>query len=110
MQPFQNAFEHIIAEILWLKEVLRSYMQGLRDSGILDEADAFRGLHIPATQVHALLKPRIPEAVNPAQHERLSITARETPALPLVRLVERFGLEPYERAILIMALAPELDS
>ena len=113
MPPFRNALEHIRAELDWLDIVLKRHVAQMRGAGVFDPSDPFRGLHIPAGQVNALLDEASPLAGDMDQRAaemRSIISRRETPDLPLPQLTSIFGLESWERALLVLALAPELDT
>ncbi|HEY4866626.1 MAG TPA: ATP-binding protein [Candidatus Dormibacteraeota bacterium] len=89
-----------------------------RRAGDPDPLDRFRGLHISPAQVEALLG--LPPAPAPADQESAALLARvEAEAdvaeaagadLRLRRLARSFGLDALEVELMLVALAPDLDS
>ena len=89
-----------------------------RRAGDPDPADRFRGLHISPAQVEALLAggpaPAPPDPDAAALLERIERDADEAEAagadLRLRRLARTFGLAELDVELLLIALAPDLDS
>jgi SpoVK/Ycf46/Vps4 family AAA+-type ATPase len=89
-----------------------------RRSADPDPADRFRGLHISPAQVEALLAgPTAPAPPNPeaaALLERIEAEADDAEAagadLRLRRIARTFGLAELDVELLLIALAPDLDS
>jgi hypothetical protein len=83
-----------------------------------DPADRFRGLHISPAQVEALLAPRPvpapPDAEAAQLLERVEAEADRAAAsgadLRLRRLARTFGLADLDVELLLVAVAPDLDS
>jgi ATPase family associated with various cellular activities (AAA) len=111
MEPFRTPIEHIIAELQRLDLMLQRQIERMRAARLITNDD-FRGLYIPDAHIDELL-----QAVSPAENDAIhrlsdSITAlrveneaRATPDLPLARL----AMEPFERDLLLIALAAEID-
>jgi ATPase family associated with various cellular activities (AAA) len=89
-----------------------------RRSGDPDPADRFRGLHISPAQVEALLAgrpapaPSSPEAAAVLEQVEARADAAEAAGadLRLRRMARTFGLSDMEVELLLIALAPDLDS
>jgi AAA+ superfamily predicted ATPase len=120
-QPFRSASEHLNAALGWLHRLLSWQIALTRQTyGALAD-DEFRGLYIPDVEIDLLgaAQPAVPEALAASRaalaHERAVIEERAAHAerqgvdLPLLRVVRLFELTPFERDVLLLALAPELD-
>jgi hypothetical protein len=78
--------------------------------------DEFRGLYISDQQVDELLLQAHQDGTVDSSVEELTAMAdqlgeaiREDPTSPLQRLAQRFNLDPLDRDVLLLALAPEID-
>ncbi|MEW5868194.1 MAG: ATP-binding protein [Chloroflexota bacterium] len=127
MDPFRDGHENLFAELQWLDALLQRQIARMRAANVLVE-NAFAGLYVPDAQVDALLahaggpqnggngRHAAPEPdLSPIElrrwldrRERASLRAGVD--LPLVRVAERFGLDGFERSVLLLALAVEIDS
>jgi SpoVK/Ycf46/Vps4 family AAA+-type ATPase len=129
--PFCSAAEHLLAELECLKLLLHRQVLRLRATSLLRE-DQFRGLYISDEEVDAILLqgssdgPQSPEGSHPLPKMRdLAIRIDSATAelalrlqasqiaginIPLFRLARIFGLSPFEQFILLICVAPELDS
>jgi Winged helix domain, variant/ATPase family associated with various cellular activities (AAA) len=119
-EPFATGLEHLLAELGRIELLLRRQVLRLRADDLL-ATDDFRGLYIADTQVDALLH-RGPPSTERHRTSRevealgiLASGAREENAsragegLPLVRLARLYGLDDFERDVLLLAVAPEID-
>jgi hypothetical protein len=116
MEPFVDAAEHLRAELERLDLMLRLHVRRLRAAQQLNDND-FRGLYIADDQVDALLAQPDPPADDDAtlltdQIVELAQRNRERArdSLPLRRLTRLFVLDDMSMDILLIAIAPELDS
>jgi SpoVK/Ycf46/Vps4 family AAA+-type ATPase len=82
-----------------------------------DPLDRFKGLHISAAQVERLLSPQAALPVDPASGAELERLEREADEaqqrgtdLRLRRLKGTFGLDELDIELLLIGLAPDLDS
>jgi ATPase family associated with various cellular activities (AAA) len=129
--PFRTAGEHLLAELQGLKLLLHRQVLRLRAATLLRE-DQFRGLYISDEEVDAILArraaadPQGSPAVQPspslealsqilgAVHveiaRRLEATESAGIRLPFLQLAERLSLSPFERFVLLVCVAPELDA
>jgi AAA+ superfamily predicted ATPase len=114
MTAFASAAEHVLAELDWLKLVLRRRVLRLRAASLLTD-DEFRGLYIADTHVDALLAGVAPETDDELrgldgliEQVRRENAAREHDGLPLPRLCRTLGLGAFERDVVLLALAPEV--
>src|SRR5258708_6668970 len=125
MKNFSTSLEHLIVELQLLDLHLQRQVMRLRATNQLTE-DGMRGLYIPDSQVDALLsqpahrwhlpfrneEPREAQTLNSAiqrLREENALRVRMSPTLPLSRLATLFDLQPDERQVLLISVAPELD-
>ena len=113
--PFASAADHVLAELARLELVVRRQVLRLRAASLLTE-DEFRGLYIADEHVDALLGGTSPEGGAPLreldaiiERVRRENAARESDGLPLPRLCRALGLDAFERDVVLLALAPEVD-
>jgi hypothetical protein len=120
------SLRHLEAELVRLDFLLHRQIDRWRRAG-QDAGDAFRGLYVSDSEAAGLLHrplggnwadlageddPGLGEALQElkTQIKALSNAARAQSApTRLDRLVERFGLSPFEKDVLLLALAPALD-
>ncbi len=118
--PFANHWEHVACELAWLNRVLhRAVLESRAHAGA--QTEMFKGLYLSDTEVDRLLHgagagPARVDDPNLAIDEwRSEIDERERASveagvrLPLAQVAHVFGLTPIERAIVVLALAPEID-
>jgi SpoVK/Ycf46/Vps4 family AAA+-type ATPase len=112
---FACAADQVLAELDCLELVLRRQVLRLRAANLLTE-DEFRGLYIADAHVDALLGGASPEGGAPLreldaiiENVRRENAARESDDLPLPRLCRALGLDSFERDVVLLALAPEVD-
>jgi hypothetical protein len=124
-RPFSGADEHLRAMLGWLHRLL-AWRVGVTQHlyGALAD-DEYRGLYIPDSEVAVLsaTAPALPEELVERRRalagERDQIEARlhasvaGDPAaarrFPFLRAAQLFGLNRFERDVLLLALAPEFD-
>ena len=113
--PFASAADHVLAELARLELVVRRQVLRLRAASLLTE-DEFRGLYISDEHVDALLGATSPEGGAPIreldaiiERVRRENAALESDGLPLPRLCRALGLDAFERDVVLLALAPEVD-
>lgn len=113
-QIFADAGAHLAAELDWLDGLLARHVAHLRATGAFTE-DPFRGLFIEAAQIDAALASGPTETGGAIDARRERLDLREAAslaagvALPLPSLARAFGLDAFERAVLLIAAAPSLD-
>ncbi len=119
----RSSAEHLQAELDLLHSVLADRVAALRASVAVTE-ESFLGLYIPDDFVHSMLAgasrertpPPPPASLAARRRARRDIDQAVAAAqagevdLPLARLSRVFELDPLERSILVVALAPEIDS
>lgn len=123
--PFDGGFDHLQAELDWLRVVLHREVLRLKAANLLS-ADPFRGLYLADEQIDTILhdwnaeqeRPQ-PPALNELNRQaaglRSGIEARLRACdaagmpTPLMRLTQIFGLSLFERQALIAAVAVEAD-
>jgi AAA+ superfamily predicted ATPase len=119
--PFATSEEHLTCELAWLNRVLyRAVLESRAHAGGA-QGDMFRGLHLSDAEIDRLV---LGAGAGPARSGcdglaideiRAAIDARVDAsldarvALPLPQLAHAFGLSPFERHIVLVALAPEID-
>src|SRR5688500_17964500 len=118
MTPFTESREQLRAELSWLDLLLRRQIQHFRAERQVP-VEEFRGLYVNDTQVDRLLETRdtSKEQFPPDTHEpypeceqiHAENAEHKEETLPLQRLAEAFGLDEFERSVLLLAAAPELD-
>ncbi|WP_157217420.1 ATP-binding protein [Flavisphingomonas formosensis] len=111
-EPFDSALEQIAAEFDWLDRRLAAHVAALRRSGRFNE-DPLRGLYVGEEEAQALLVSEDDADCDAQtlmlQRKVLDARAERSPALPLCRIARACGLDPLERAALLVAAAPALD-
>ncbi len=118
MTPFTSSSEQLRAELRWLDLLMHRQIRRFRAERLVP-VEEFRGLYVSDSHVDALLRvaaaPRDQSqpdmAALGAECERLRAenTERAGPDLPLQRLARSFGLDDFERSVLLLAVAAELD-
>lgn len=129
--PFVSAVEHVLAELGCLKLLLQRQILRLRAASLLRE-DQFRGLYISDEEVNSILLEH-PSAessmrdhsASPASLREINLQIESARAevslriatshasgvnLPLERIAEIFALSELERFVLLVCLAPEVDT
>ncbi len=115
MEPFANSTQHIVAELRRLDRMLLRHVLRLRAANAFTEND-FRGLYVPDSVADGLLQD--PERANTPELEELStqidalrlenrVRAQDS---TLLELETRFDLSQLESDVVLIALAPELDT
>ncbi len=119
MTSFLAASEHLEAELRRLDLLLHREILRLRADHLLSEGD-LRGLYVSDAQVDALLRqapsgegqplPDVDALTAEADRLRAVDAVRAAPhPMPLARVATLFGLLEFERDVLLLAIAPELD-
>lgn len=118
MTPFTQSREQLRAELRWLDLQLHRQIRRFR-AGRLTPVDEFRGLCVSDPQVDTLLQaaakpgeqlpPDIDELGAECERLRAENAGRAGAELLLQRLARSFGLDEFERSVLLLAAAPELD-
>ena len=128
--PFRSAAEHLQAELDYLQLLLHRQVLRLRAASLLRE-DQFRGLYISDEEVDAiLLRPPAGDQQSPPANSgptlrglALSIASAEMEIasrleasraaginIPLLRLARLFDLSPFEQLVVLITIAPEVDT
>lgn len=119
---FANVGEHLDAHLAWLRELLAWQVDVTRAAFGALAADEYRGLHVPDAEVELLrteptgMPPELlrrRDQLTHARSELASAEARSVAAgvrIPLARVTALFGLSSFERDVLLVALASELDT
>jgi SpoVK/Ycf46/Vps4 family AAA+-type ATPase len=129
--PFRSAAEHLQAELDYLKLLLHRQVLRLRAVSLLRE-DQFRGLYISDEEIDAiLLRTAAGDQQSQAQGNSrptlrglaVSIAAAEVEIasrlessraaginIPLLRLARLFELSPFEQLVVLITIAPEVDT
>lgn len=128
--PFLSGGEHLLAELERVSLMVHAEILRLRAVNQLTDSQ-FRGLYVSDEQVDGILHPQSQETANgdggPAVsasgivarriaeceqqlEARCAASIAEGVVLPLERLAKLYGLSHRERDVLLLALAPELDS
>ena len=115
------AAEHLTAHLAWLRELLAWQVDATRASFGALAADEYRGLYVPDSEVELLragptgLTPELLARRAELTAARTDLAENESAAvasgaqLPFARLTHLFGLSAFERDVLLVALAAELD-
>lgn len=117
--PYATPADYLFEELAYLELLVKRQVVRLRAASQLTEND-FRGLYIADAQVDALLgaaagssetaaSVRALDVVVLHAREKIDARARASDGLQLRRVADAFGLTPFERDILLIALAPEID-
>jgi hypothetical protein len=119
--PLAGATEHLAALLAWLRRLLAWQIAVARQTyGPLAD-DSYRGLYIPSAEADILsaepldMPPALLDVRAELAAERAAIEQEADEAAsddhepPLRRLGRLFGLTPFERDVVLLALAPELD-
>ncbi len=118
---FNSADDHLRAALGWLHRLLAWQIALTRYTyGALAD-DEYRGLYVPDAEVELLsaampvVPPELVERRAALAAERATLEERALAAvrvgvdIPLLRVGQLFDLSPFERDVLLVALAPELD-
>jgi hypothetical protein len=109
----QPAIHPLAAHLAWLRRLLAWHIRLTRHTyGALAD-DEYRGLYIPDAEADLLCADPQPLPDDLAE-QRAGLAAEyealpQPPASPLQRVADLFGLSPFERDVLLVALAPEID-
>jgi hypothetical protein len=119
-EPYRDDAEHLAAEMAWLGRLLeRAVIDGRAQAGT-GSNDIFKGLYISDAEIDHLLKrgdtplEPVPGALEAAAWReqidaRLEASLAQRIPLALPRLRRLFALTPFENALVVLALAPEID-
>ena len=118
MTPFANSGDQLRAELRWLDVLMHRQIRRFRAERLVS-VEEFRGLYVSDSQVDALLRAAgVPEDRSQPEMNALGQECKRLRAenagrvgaeLPLQHLARLFGLDDFERSMLLMAAAPELD-
>ncbi|GAA4095457.1 ATP-binding protein [Actinomadura miaoliensis] len=123
-EPYRGCAEHLADELRWLDAVLR--LRTARFRRRLQAAPAAQALYISHEEIDWLLGDGAasPAGLPSDEEEFLRLEANTSEArvqerarrtaeagcdLPLTRLTRLLGLSPFERRVVVICLAPELD-
>ncbi len=125
IEPYRDSLAHIADEIRRLQLLLDRQAQILRMKGALDDGNEFSGMFLQDSEVQALLAEeaasdspalaRIEAMDDQLLKARIEIDRRVEASrakgvdLALDRVCRAFGLDPFERDVVVMGLAPELE-
>jgi hypothetical protein len=99
-----NQTESVHATFAQLDRRLRRVIEAFREQLVAQAQDPYHGLYVSEAEVDALLGDAAGDDDQPPDDA-------PSPALPrLDRLVALFALDPFERDVLLLLLAPELDA
>ncbi len=119
--PYKDGLEHLLEELKWVEALVHLEIQRFRKSGSDDNSNEFKGLLITEEEVNSLLKK---DPINDLESQKIlnyieglkrqianrtQATLTQKIYLPLYRLTYLFHLDPFEKDVLLIALAPELD-
>jgi SpoVK/Ycf46/Vps4 family AAA+-type ATPase len=126
MEPYADNLEYLLDELSRIDLLIRVYLESLRE-GFPEAGDEFRGLYISEAEIEQIQRNSgfgsqigilpdlrierlteinvIREEIDAKKEESLK-KGRE---LRLHTLCELFGLDPYEKDIMLIGLAPELN-
>ncbi len=116
---YGSAIEQIQAELRWVALRLRIIVERQRQRRSVGPPAEYRGLYITDEEVDDFLSSAasdvvvdqlVEEAVSLRQQLDERACAADAQTLPLERTVRDFGLGAAERSVLVVALAPYLDS
>lgn len=114
---FQQPLEYLEAELRRLDWLLHRQILRLRAAYQLS-LDEFRGLYISDDHVDHLIRAQADVGASDVTVEELTRrsqvlrkeNAEQVPAtMPWRRLAARYGLDPFEQDVVLLAVAPELD-
>jgi hypothetical protein len=100
-------------ELLWLDRILADAVERQREQGRWRGEDDLRGVYISPEVASSILAGRAIDRDSSADAAAVlgrSDCTEDAHELPMTRLWERFELGDFERFVLLLALAPELDS
>ena len=117
----QSAEQHLQALLDWLQRLVAWQIALTRHNyGALAD-DEYRGLYVPTAEID-ILSSGVPDVPDDLGAQRLGLAAewdridewaqaveRDGEYLPLLKLARLYNLSPFERNVLLLALAPELD-
>ncbi len=118
---FANAAEHLAAHLAWLRELLAWQVDVTRGTFGALAADEYRGLYVPDAEVELLragptgMAPELVARRAELSAARAELAVKEAATiglgvrLPLARLASLFGLSEFERDVMLLGLAAELD-
>ncbi len=118
---FANATEHLARYLAWLRELLAWQVDATRASFGALAADEYRGLYVPDAEVELLragpsgMAPELVTRRAELAAARADLADSETTAVaagirfPLARIGQIFGLSAFERDVLLVGVAAELD-
>ncbi len=118
---FTTTAEHLSAHLAWLRELLAWQVDVTRASFGTLAADEYRGLYVADSEIELLreapdgMAPELVARRAELTAARVELAENESVAasagidLPIVRLTRLFDLSNFERDVLLLALAAELD-
>ncbi|WP_370573518.1 AAA family ATPase [Methanomethylovorans sp.] len=123
MIPYADNLEHLLDELSRIDQLIRIHLERVltADPAPMDE---FMGLCISEAEIQTIYKlPRflgifepLPneikeelEAVRKDRNAKIDESLKKGTQLRLQKLIELFGLDPFETDVLLICLAPELD-
>jgi AAA+ superfamily predicted ATPase len=119
MTPFLAASEHLEAELRRLDVLLQREIVRMRAAHLLSNTE-LRGLYLSDAQVDALIRqaketdgqvaPNVEALTGEAERLRAENLSRMSANLPLQCVATIFELDEFERDVLLLAAAPELES
>ncbi len=126
MKPYANNLEHLLEELSRIDMLIKTYLDSLSED-LPDIMDEFRGLYVSEAEIQTIQKNQKfeekqelflddrNERLEEINKKRKVIDLRIEESLKISRelrlheLSKLFDLDPYEREILLIGLAPELD-
>ena len=125
IEPYSGSLDHLAAETQRLQLLLDRQAQLLRFQGTISDSNEFQGMFLQESEIDALLAhetagespflARVAALDDQIVKLRIEIDRRVQVSeaagvgLSLPQLCRAFGLDDFERAVVLMGLAPELD-
>jgi hypothetical protein len=103
-----DAVGHLESELEWLDSVLAAAVERQRTEGRWRGEDDLRGVYTSPQVAGGVLAGRA--ATVAVNGDGPAHTRADASGVPLARLHERFALDAFERFVLLLALAPEVDA
>lgn len=129
---YRNSYEHILDEFRWLNKLLNLYLIKLRNNNFYSSLNGFSELFIADEEIDALVSAGVWESESTNHHKnennnfkklklellkarhiltnKIQKTLNKNTFLPIVHLSKILQLDEFEYHILIICLAPQLET